>query len=227
MAGDANAISAYLASIWPRLSYWLTSTASSLLYLTLPAAMLTGWLWARAGVLDRPAEHLPRLRRTAALGLTVGWLGGVPLMLTHLGVWLEPELSWTFVGVQLLTGLFGGIGYAALFGLLAAHLGRRRTGPAVAGPVTFALTAVGRRSLSAYLWQSVAMAPLLAAWGLGLGESLGSAAAAGVAVLIWLASVLGCVWLERRGHTGPAELALRRVTYGPLRARAPQLSRTG
>ena len=109
-----------------------------------------------------------------------------------------------------LTGLAGGLGYAALFGLLAARLEQR----GVAGPVSGSLAAVGKRSLSAYLWQSVALAPLLAAWGLGWGASLGSAGAAGLAVVIWLVSVLLCAWLERAGRPGPAEVVLRRITYG-------------
>lgn len=206
---NVNDITTWTASVVPRLSEWGFITAFSSLALSVPIAILTGWIWARAGLLDRPQEHVATLRRTALLGLPVAWVGGLPVMLTHLGVVLDPGLSFMFMGVHMITGLAGGLGYAALFGLVAARLG---SDP---GPVGGAVAAVGRRSLSAYVWQSVCMAPLLAAWGLGLGGVLGSAAAAGIAVVIWLLSVGWCVLLERAGRPGPAEVLLRRVTYGP------------
>jgi len=84
--------------------------------------------------------------------------------------------------------LFGGLGYAALFGLIAAALARR--GPTV-GAVTTAVTAVGKRSLSSYLAQSVIFTPLLCAWGLGLGAVLGSAGVAALAIGVWLATFVG------------------------------------
>ncbi|WP_051125107.1 DUF418 domain-containing protein [Serinicoccus profundi] len=216
---DANGISSYAASVLPRLGEYVFILGFSVFSLSVPAAILTGWLWAREGVLDRPTEHLPRLRRTAVVALPVAWLGGVPLMLVHTGVWLTPELSFMVIGVQMLTGLAGGLGYAAVFGLVAARLQsrvgaeERDAAGAKAGWVAGALASVGRRSLSAYLWQSVVMAPLMAAWGLGLGGRIGSAGAAAVAILIWLASVGWCAWLDRAGRPGPAEVVLRRVTY--------------
>ena len=229
---DANGISSYAASVLPRLGEYAFILGFSVFSLSVPAAILTGWLWAREGVLDRPTEHLPRLRRTAVVGLPVAWLGGVPLMLVHTGVWLTPELSFMFIGVQMLTGLAGGLGYAAVFGLIAARLhsrvgaAERDAAGAKPGPVAGALASVGRRSLSAYLWQSVAMAPLMAAWGFGLGGRIGSAGAAAVAVLIWLASVGWCAWLDRAGRPGPAEVVLRRVTYGD-RGRSAATGTTG
>lgn len=219
---DANGIDSYAASILPRLGEWAFVTGFSLFVLHVPIALLTGWIWARDGVLDRPGEHLRRLRLTTALGLPVAWLGGVPMMLVHTGAWLTTDMGYMFLGLQALTGLAGGLGYAAVFGLLAARLQRGRgsagepptAAQPTAGPVTRSVAAVGKRSLSAYLWQSVAMAPLLAAWGVGWGASLGSAAAAGIAVLIWLLSVVVCASLERVGRPGPAEVVLRGITYG-------------
>lgn len=201
-------IDSWVGSIVPRLSEWAFVTTFSLFVFVIPAAVLTGWIWARRGLLDRPQDHLPALRRTAVVGLPLAWLSSIPYLLTHLGVVLTPDFSWMFMGVQMLSGLAGGLGYAALFGLLAAHLGDRP------GAVATSLAAVGRRSLSAYLWQALIFAPLLAAWGFGLGGTIGSAAAAGIGVLIWLASVAWSTWLERAGRRGPAETVLRAVTYG-------------
>jgi uncharacterized protein len=76
------------------------------------------------------------------------------------------------------------------------------------------VAAVGRRSLSSYLAHSLLFAPLLAAWGLGLGALLGSATMAAFAVGVWLVTVVGADAMERAGWRGPAEVLLRLLTYG-------------
>lgn len=67
--------------------------------------------------------------------------------------------------------------------------------------------------MTGYLAQSVLCAPVLAAWGLGLGAQLGSATMALYATGVWLVTVAFAVVLEQRGARGPAEVALRRLTY--------------
>ena len=79
------------------------------------------------------------------------------------------------------------------------------------GRLGLALTAVGRRSLSAYLWQSIIMAPLLAAWGLGLGQHVNTAGVLAIATATWLAGLGLCVWLDARQQAGPFEVLLRRL----------------
>lgn len=210
---DVNAISSWPASILPRLSTWAVLLVfQGFLTLVIPAAVVLAFWAARRGVLERPDEHRRLLTGTAVVGLAVGWSGGAVHALDHVGVLGVPDhASWVFSATTPLTGLFGGLGYIALFGLVAAALVRRRRDQ---GTVTTAITAVGKRSLSAYLAQSVICAPLLCAWGVGLGAVLGSAATAGLAVLVWLLTVLGCALLERQGRRGPAEWLLRRLAYG-------------
>ena len=142
-----------------------------MLTLVIPIAVLTAFWAARQRVLKKPERHLRLLtdrhrRDHARLGRRRR------SALEHLGVLPVPgHVGWVFVATQSLTGLFGGLGYVALFGLIAATLTRR--GPTVGasvGPVTTSVTAVGKRSLSSYLAQSVIFAPLLCAWGLGLGR---------------------------------------------------------
>ncbi len=111
-----------------------------------------------------------------------------------------------------------GVAYVCLFALWAARLhetsAARRGAPAV-------LAAVGERSLTCYLLQSVMLAPLLAPWGLGLGEGMGTAAAYGTAVAVWLVTV-GIAWsLAASGRRGPFEVMLRRLTYGRPGTTAP------
>ena len=92
-----------------------------------------------------------------------------------------------------------------------AEVPPRRTEP---GTVERMLAAVGRRSLTFYLFQSVLLAPLMAAWGLGLGGTLSTAPAVAVAFAVWLVSLPIALVMERRGWRGPAEALLRRLTYG-------------
>jgi uncharacterized protein len=103
------------------------------------------------------------LRRTAAIGIAVGWLGALPLASFHVGLLPMTEVAGTALsGLTSITGLAGGLGYAALFGLIGHRIRARGRGREM-GIVGTVVTAVGKRSLSCYLAQSVLCAPLLAA----------------------------------------------------------------
>ncbi|WP_219416335.1 DUF418 domain-containing protein [Pseudonocardia nigra] len=177
------------------------------------AVPLGAWV-ARRGVLDAPAQHRRLLLRAAAIGLPVAVLGGVPLALMVTGPWAEPSLGAIVAAGALHTvsGYAGGLGYAALFGLLAIRLTGRRP-----GPLSGALAASGQRSLSCYLAQSVAFVALLPAWTLGLGAGAHLWQTALVAVGTWAVILLVAAWSAGAGLRGPAELLLRRLTYGPRR----------
>jgi uncharacterized protein len=82
------------------------------------------------------------------------------------------------------------------------------------------LVAVGRRSLTCYLLQSVLFLVLLPPWALGLADGAGTARVSLVAVAVYLVTVAVALALERAGHPGPAERLLRRLTYGSRRSAA-------
>ncbi|HIY22761.1 MAG TPA: DUF418 domain-containing protein [Candidatus Brachybacterium merdigallinarum] len=241
----------YLVSVLYRLGMWVFSTPTAgLIGAGLP--ILLGWLAARRRLLDEPWRHVTALRRIAVAGIAIGWLGGMPEALAILGAYQPPDAApWMFTGFTSLTGVACGVGYAALFGLLAAHWeGRRATGddagsPAPAriddaglsaaersygvpsaavvpertrapGLLERTLAAVGQRSLTFYLFQSLLLAPLMASWGLGLGGSLSTAPSLAIAFAVWLLSLPIAAWMGSRGMRGPAELLLRRMTYGKI-----------
>jgi uncharacterized protein len=157
-----------------------------------------------------PARHRGLLTRVAVAGLAAAALGGLPMALAAAGVWAPGTDVMLLVGMlHTLGGYAGGLGYAAVFGLLAARAGVR------AGPVLRALAACGQRSLSCYLGQSVLFAALLPAWTAGLGARLSVSGAALLAVGVWLALLLVSLVSARVGYRGPAEVLLRRLTYGP------------
>lgn len=220
----------YLGSIVERLGYWSIGTvAQGVLMLVVPMMLLLAFWAGRRRILENPGEHLPLLRRVAVVGIAIGWLGPLPSALDHVGVLAVPDhAAWVFYPVQILTGFFGGLGYVALFALVGHRVALRRSGApsnnlfVTDGPFAGAVQAVGKRSLTSYLLQSVLCAPILTAWGLGLGEHLTSSTMLLYAVGVWAVTVAFAVWQERTGRRGPAEVALRRLVYGrPVRAPEP------
>jgi uncharacterized membrane protein YeiB len=175
--------------------------------------ILAGILLQRSGWLDHPEEHLPQLKKVFVTGMIVNVASALPVALVGLGVWEPAKGMYQFaIGLTLLGGLYAGIGYICGFALLAHRLrGFGRRG------VPGALAAVGERSLTSYLLQSIIMAPLLTAWGFGLGEDMGYLAAYGFAFGTWLTTVFVAVLLDKAGKRGPFEVLLRRLTYGPKR----------
>ncbi|MFD7658431.1 DUF418 domain-containing protein [Actinosynnema sp. NPDC059797] len=177
--------------------------------LAIVGVVLVGTWAARRGVLTDPAAHRTLLVRTAVGGLTAAVAGGLPVGLAVGGFW-EPTSTpalWAISTLHAITGVAGGLGYAALIGLLALRVGDRP------GPVVRALAATGQRSLSCYLFQSVVFVALLTPWALGLGRTLGTAGVGLLALGTWLVSVLLADLLRRAGRRGPAEVLLRRLVY--------------
>ncbi|MEV2192778.1 DUF418 domain-containing protein [Streptomyces phaeochromogenes] len=256
--GDAGAEPGFLAYAAQE-GNWLTAAQTRLetgLFVTFLASALAlvgggyvvfllGFWAARRRVLEEPGRHRTLLRRTAVIGITVGWLGALPAALAHVGALDVPADAQSEEGALTLlrdvTGNAAGLGYVAAVALFvhwwssrearagAAARADAGTGAASAGAgagvgagmsagagatVVTAVSAVGKRSLSCYLAHSLLFAPVLAAWGLGLGEHLSSWTMALFAVGVWLITVAGAYALERAGRRGPAEAGLRRLMYG-------------
>lgn len=207
----------YVAAALDRPLLWLATVFGSVFSFAIPTAFLMGILAARHRVLDEPAAHLPLLRWVTFGGISVGAIGGVAFALQHLGLVAFPGGEAALSAVSFYTGIFTGVGYAAMFGLIAHWISSRGVRPGL--PVR-ALVSLGRRSMSGYLAQSVVFIPLLAAWGLGLGAHLSSWSVALVGVGTWLLTVVGAYLLDRAGKRGPAEVALRRLTYRRTNRRA-------
>ncbi|WP_246019118.1 DUF418 domain-containing protein [Saccharothrix australiensis] len=185
---------------------WLTSPLG---LIGVVSAALVGTWAARRGVLSDPSAHRALLVRTAVGGLATAAAGGLPAGLAVGGFWTPGSTValWAVSALHAVTGIAGGLGYAALMGLLAIRVGARR------GPVVRALAACGQRSLSCYLFQSAVFVVLLTPPLLGWGATLGTATTGVLALGTWLVSVVLADLLRRVGRRGPAEVLLRRLTY--------------
>ncbi len=206
----------YLTSVVDRVA---GSLAGSLLLAACLVAVPTitaGVLIHRAGWLQQPWLHRRTLGRCALWASVVNLVMNLPWALEVGGVWRSTGVVSGLVSAgHDLSGQVMGLGYVCLFGWLAARWrGRPR------GVVLSAITAVGERSMTCYLLQSVALAPLLSPWGLDLGARLRTAQAAGIAVLVWVGTACVALALHRAGRRGPFEVFMRRIAYGEGARRA-------
>ncbi|WP_238163074.1 DUF418 domain-containing protein [Kribbella capetownensis] len=200
------AAASYGAGLVDRLHEYPLHTASVVGFI------IVVWLgiWAaRKQILENPAAHRTLLTRVAAVCMGFTILGGLPLALVGAD-WLHVDEATVDAMSNLshVSGMFGGPGYVALFGLLVSRI------TTLSLPVR-AISSLGQRSLSGYLFQSVSWMVLLAPFTLDLGHRFGSTAytAFGCAVAVWIVSVLGAYAMTKRSYRGPAETLLRRLVY--------------
>ena len=124
--------------------------------------------------------------------LPVPWRGGDGFALVAWS-FLHPVSAATVV-----------LGYA---GLITTLVERRRF------PIATAFGTLGRMSLSGYLLESILLAVIFRAWGLGWYDTLGNAAAVGVGIAVFgLVMAAGLLW-NRWFLLGPFEWCWRWFTY--------------
>ncbi len=196
--------SSYGASLIDRLHEYPLHTASVVGFI------MVVWLgiWAaRKQILENPGAHRKLLSWVAVVCLGVTVLGGLPLALVGAG-WLHVDEAAvdSVSNLSHVSGMFGGPGYVALFGLLVSRITTRSL------PVR-AISALGQRSLSGYLFQSVSWMVLLAPFTLDLRFGSTAYTAALIAIGVWVMSVAGAYAMSKRSYRGPAETLLRRLVY--------------
>lgn len=183
------------------------------LLITLRPARVLGMfvlgLWiGQQGVARNLDGHPGLLRRVARWGLGLG------LPLNVAGAWFAadaaPYLPGSALGmVEVLTTAIAvpllALGYAAGIAVLMR--------PASASRALMNIAPVGRMALTNYLMQSVICMFVFYGIGLGLYGQVGTAAASGIALLVFAFQVLLSRWWLGRYQYGPAEWAWRRMTY--------------
>ncbi len=198
----------YPLATWQRLIDW-TLVGFAAQTVRVCASVAIGALAARHRLLEDVGDHARLLRRAAVGGLLVAVVGGSPLALATVGGWEPGTGAVAVIGaLHALTGYAGGAGYAALAAVVVLAL-RDPQQPPRAGPL-----ALGQRSLTAYLLHSVVFVLLFTRLHAGLGDDVGVAQASAIAVATWLVLLAGAVAMDRAGVRGPAEVALRWLTYG-------------
>lgn len=171
--------------------------------------VVLGYIAGRKKLFEEPEKHRRTLRAVALVGVTVSVVGALPTALITVGaIDVDPVTDGLLRGVQVLTGVAGGAGYAAFFALATDALDRLQWVP------TKAVAAVGKRSLTFYILNSAVVAILLHPDLVGWGENIGAFGALVVAASTWLLGLVLAVQLERRDLPGPLETLMRRGVYG-------------
>ena len=183
--------------------WFFTALSAAFTTMILPAAFLGARL-ADTDLIAHPERHRGLLTVAGIGGLALGALGALHELLVP----LTSAQPWAADSALIMVlGLAGGCGWLAVLALYAG-------GPTSDNRLTGLrrlLSNVGRRSMTAYLSQTVMFAGIfvIAPRLTGRSVSPGAAASAAVAVMVWLTTVVLCAVLERRGMPGPFESLLR------------------
>ena len=214
---------------------WVFSTFFALTSaMTIPATFL-GVRLADSDLMSRPDRHRRALLVGGAAALAVGaagsvlntrLTGGAPIYTMLTGSRPDPQSLLTGPAmpvwlaslapvIDMLTGLVGACGWLALLAAWA--------GPGTGAPLRGAhwlLSAVGRRSMTVYIGQTVLFALVFGALLLTGAPAPGEAVLALIAVVVWAVLAGACAWMERSGRTrGPLEILLRHAVAASARRR--------
>ena len=120
-----------------------------------------------------------------------------------------------FLVINNFAGVFAGPGILAGLALALQPLQRRlNEGAAVPGWLV-PIVALGKRSMTGYLMQSVIFFVLVYPFTLNIPRNMGAFVQTLIAVGVWLVTLLAAWAMERRGMQGPFEKVHRRLSYGP------------
>lgn len=171
-------------------------------------AILIGVWVASKQWLDQPDHFRLILKKIAASGILLSIAGAIPLALVGVQLW-EPslEILSLAVVVHIFTGLAGGFGYTALISLFS--ISARQTAPRT----SWLLAAVGKRSLTFYIYQELLLVIILSPVAFGYGGATNSTGVFMIAILIWLSGVGIAALLEQKKLPGPADALLRKLIY--------------
>lgn len=210
---DAFAANAELLRMWyPIGGLWLVCFA-------LGRFMLGYWA-GRRGLLQRPASHLPLLKRilgwTLPLGLLATLLRSQRAVLVEAWPALGPEhhpVAWATIAYA--GPLLLGIAFGTIFVLLYLRDGWKRW--------LRHFAPAGRMALTNYLMQTAICSAIFYGYGLGIGYRYGAIGWFAVWLPLFAAQMAFSRWWLARYRFGPMEWLWRTLTYGrlqPMRLRA-------
>lgn len=202
--GQSNSESYIETTLFNLISFPFMILIQLFMYPMLLPILIGVWAARHNLLLVGNRKHLVRI---AVIGTSISILGGLPLALDGTPLWSSsPTIEGLFIALQMITGLAGGIGYAAIFGLIGSFASRT-------GLMVRSLTALGQRSLTFYVFIEALLVITLSPVGFGLGRVLHSTGAVIIAVFVWLTSLLLAMMMEYKGMRGPLDALLRRLIY--------------
>ena len=181
---------------------------------TLLPVILLGFIWARRGVLADVDAHRKELVIWAVIAALICLGIGLPWGLAELGI-INHELADPLMTANVFLGIFTGPGILAAIALgcngVQKQYAKTQRVPFLLRP----FIALGKRSMSGYVAQSVFFVILVLPFTLNLAEGQTVTGLTVLAFLVWLATLLWAWLWEALGWNGPLEIVHRRLGYGP------------
>lgn len=181
--------------------------------------MIVGYIAARHRVLSRVDEFRRHLWTAVWIAVAVVMLIGLPWGLSEIGV-LPSSWAQPLYGFNQAFGVLTGPGIIAAIALLVQPLQRRLDAREIGGEaaslslIPRMIAALGARSMSGYILQSLLLLLATQPFTLGLGIGGGILGASVVAFGVWVLTVLFAYALDLAGRKGPFEAVHRRLSYG-------------
>jgi uncharacterized protein len=175
---------------------------------------LIGAYVGKRGILHRPAEHLPLLRRTVLWGLPMGLLFNAIVILTLPIRNSLPAATQAVLAVFLTPGVF----------ILALAYGAGITLLSLRAKWLNVLAPVGRMSLTNYLMQTVIFTTLFYGYGVGWFGQVTPTGSVLLAVVVFAVQVIFSHWWLARFRYGPVEWVWRKFTYWQSSRSEPALT---
>lgn len=196
----------YLNTIWARLfSIPFVPAFTHLMYPVIPSVLMGFWL-GQLNVLIKPGDHLPFLKKLMVITLSISIIGAVPLVLINDVIFPSYFNAGLIYGVHIISGLFAGLGYAALFGIL----GHKINSP---NKVIVAMGAMGKRSLTFFVLHEILIVLFLSPIAFDLGAHISITSGFIFAVLLWAVTLTVAYFMEQHEKQGLLEIWMRKLTY--------------
>ena len=175
--------------------------------------ILLGFVWGRERVMEDVDRYATRLWSWVVVTLLVILFVGIPFGLSSVGV-LPYEWEPGFAILNQAFGRLTGPGILAAVMLAMRPIQRRIAhGEPIPGWLS-AFNALGKRSMTGYLGQTIILFPVTAVFLLNIGHDWPIAGQMIFATAVWLVTLLAAWVMERRGVPGPFEKLHRTMSYG-------------
>ena len=209
--------STFVSHAFPALSFQIGNLLTGFLFFF--PMMILGMVAARHNVLGQPEKYKTLLISFTIVAVIISFGVGIPLGLAEIGV-LPENTVLHLQSLNQVAGIWAGPGIVASIALATLPLQRRidaahasSTGYPLPVPLQ-ALIALGKRSMTGYLLQSILFVLLTSTFTIGLGRGQGAWEASLVATLIWAITLVIAYVLEKANLRGPFEVVHRRLSYG-------------
>lgn len=175
--------------------------------------ILLGFVWGRERVMENVDGYAVRLWVWVAVTVVIIVLVGVPFGLSSIGV-LPYEWEPAFAILNQAFGRLTGPGILAAVMLAMRPVQRRIADGAPIPGWLAAFNALGKRSMTGYLGQTIILFPLTSVFLLDIGHDFPIAGQMALATGVWLVTLLVAWVMERHRIPGPFEKLHRTISYG-------------